>query len=200
MDKKMALGATVIMVLVVCSAAFLQSVSATEANPDWVFIKTITGQGTENQLIDVDVFVPYGYHWGVRGRYTATGTASLALYYAGCNPQDYIDGEKGVRTYIVNIDPSRSRDHGQGPLKVTAVNTISYELNFYYDANLGNQTQSTTPTASPTPTPRSNQAFLSNQSTGLLAVVVIMVVALVVVTAVAAILLVKRKTVLRGSK
>jgi hypothetical protein len=191
MDNKTLLGAIAFIAIVVLAATFLQAASATAENPDWVYIKTITGKGTESQNIDVDAFVPTGYHWGVRGRYTASGTASLALSYAGNNPQDHIEGG-GIGTYIVNLDPSRSRDHGQGPLKVTAINTKSYELNFYYDANLGNQTQSATPTALPTPTPTSNPAFPLDQSAELVAVAVFVLVVVVV-----AVVLVRRRTSLR---
>jgi hypothetical protein len=195
MDNKTLLGAIAFIAIVVLAATFFQAASATAENPDWVYIKTITGKGTESQNIDVDAFVPSGYHWGVRGRYTAAGTASLVLFYAGSKSQDSIEGGKGIGTYIVNLDPSRSRDHGQGPLKVTAVNTISYELNFYYDANLGNQTQSATPTTLPTPTPTSNPAFPFNQSDELFGVAVF-----VVVVAVVAVVLVRRRTSLRDSK
>jgi hypothetical protein len=194
MDKKTALWAMVIMVLVVSGSVFLQAASATADNPDWVFIKTITGQGTENQSIDVDAFVPNGYHWGVRGRYTATGRASLTLFYAGSNASDSIIAG-GMGTYIRNFEPSRSRDHGQGPLNVTAVNTISYELNFYYDANLDNQTSIPSPTVSSSPTATATPVSSNNS-----AAVVGIVVLVVGIAVVAAVLLFRKKTVMRGSK
>ena len=46
MDNKTLLGAIAFIAIVVLAATFLQAASATAENPDWVYIKTITGKGT----------------------------------------------------------------------------------------------------------------------------------------------------------
>jgi hypothetical protein len=145
----MAVSITVFIVISLASA--LQAASCTQANPDWVYVTTITG--TKSQDIDIDQLIPTGYHWGVRGAYTSVRDASFELIY---NRQSSIsgddsDGDKSV-TWKHNFEPSRQNtSYGHGPLKVVASpNILNYTLNIYYDANLGNQTLSITPSPSPT--------------------------------------------------
>jgi hypothetical protein len=139
-----------ITVFIVISSA-LQAASCTQSNPDWVYVTTITG--TRSQDIDIDQLIPTGYHWGVRGAYTSVRDASFEMIY---NRQSSIsgddsDGDKSV-TWKHNFEPSRQNtSYGHGPLKVVASpNILNYTLNIYYDANLGNQTLSITPSPSPT--------------------------------------------------
>ena len=138
--------------IVVSLVALVQIASCTQANPDWVYVTTITG--TKSQDIDIDGLVPSEFHWGVRSTYTAIGDATFELSYNNRSPQIFSDGNQ-TYTYILDLDPDRNNtSYGQGPLRVIASpNVINYTLNIYYDANLVDETPSPSPSPSPPPTP-----------------------------------------------
>jgi hypothetical protein len=121
------------------------------------------------------------------------GTASFELVYNRQSNMSGSDSSKSV-TWKHNFEPSRyNTSYGHGPLKVVAApNILNYSLKIYYDANLGNQTPSPSPTVSSSPTATSTPVS-SNNSAAVVGIVVL-VVGLAVV---AAVLLFRKKTVLR---
>jgi hypothetical protein len=150
----------------------LQAASCTQANPDWVYVTTITG--TKSQSIDIDALVPAQFHWGIRGTYAATGDASIALSYAGQNSAGSSDNDNVVHTWIFDFEPNRyEASYGNGPFRIDVSNVINYTLNIYYDANLGNETTSITPSSSLLPSSTQNPVF----STYIITIVIVLIAA-----------------------
>jgi hypothetical protein len=150
-SKKPAVAILVVVFTVVFLAATVQIASCTQANPDWVYITTITGNKSHD--INIDALVSSQYYWGVRSSYTATGDTTFELKYSDQNRQIF----SSVGTYILDFDPDRNRTrYGSGPLKVvTAPNVENFTLNIYYDANLVDPS----PTALSSPSPPPSPAF-----------------------------------------
>jgi hypothetical protein len=152
---KTAITAIALVLIVVSLVAVVQAASCTEANPDWVYVTTITGNKSQN--IDIDALIPTGYHWGIRGSYTADGYASITLNYDGQKSAGTSNNSGVLHTWKFDFEPNRYEpNYGNGPFRIEVSNVINYTLNIYYDANLIDV--SPTPSPSPTQTP-SSQPF-----------------------------------------
>ena len=134
MHFKTALPPITLIFVIIILLALAPIAYCTEANPDWVYVTTITG--TKSQNIDIDALVPAQFHWGIRGTYTATGDASIALSYAGQNSAGSSDNDNVVHTWIFDFEPNRyEASYGKGPFIIDVSNVINYTLNIYYDEN-----------------------------------------------------------------
>ncbi len=154
MGTRRIMAAITTFFVVISLSSALQAAFCTQANPDRVYVTTITG--TKSQSIDIDALVPAQFHWGIRGTYTATGDPSISLSYAGQNSAGSSDNDNVVHTWIFDFEPNRyEASYGNGPFRIDVSNVINYTLNIYYDANLGNETTSITPSPLPSPPPTS---------------------------------------------